>query len=235
MCSSDLFRHYFIFHKPLEYMTMQEYKEMKEEKKNKRHNKAVKEEKTTATNKITEPVKAIEPIVEPKQETTLKTEKKPIEASTEPLLEKKTKKQKLTKEEKALMKAKKKYGYLFKDDTKNEGEVTNQGKKEKETTPIQDENMPNANTIIEPVVEKEYQEIVKNSPNISVDENGAINPFAINSENEALDQNSSQEKQVDTVEETPKTDGISKSDELNKRFNSLSDEEKEVFLKLVGK
>ena len=33
----------------------------------------------------------------------------------------------------------------------------------------------------------------------------------------------------------PQKEATSKSEELNERFNTLSDEEKEVFLKLVGK
>ncbi len=163
------FRHYFIFHKPLEYMTTQEYKELKEQKKNKRHNKAVKEEKTTVEDVVTEPVKTTVPVSDEKQQTTSEQEKKPIEASTEPILTKKSKKQKLTKEEKALMKAKKKYGYLFKEE---------------------------ASIVVEPNVVQEQQH------------NKVVVP----------------QKEV-----------TSKSEELNERFNTLSDEEKEVFLKLVGK
>lgn len=203
------FRHYFLFHKPLEYMTTQEYKELKEQKKNRKHNKVIKEEKDTIENTVTEPLKATEPITDVTQQATLEQEKKPTEATTEPVTAKRPKKQKLTKEEKALMKAKKKYGYLFKEEDANV-------------------------VVVEP--EKEYQEMSKNIPEIPVDENGVINPFTIKPvEDKALEQNITQEQQQDNNVDIQQDNTSSESEELNDKFNSLTDEEKKVLLKLLGK
>lgn len=182
------FRHYFLFNKPLEYMTLAEFKELKEQKKNRKHNKVVNEEKASVQNTVAEPVKDIKPIANKQQDNTLEQEKKSIEAVTELDLTKKTKKQKLTKEEKALIKAKRKYGYLFKEET--------------------------SVTVVD--TEKEYEELSKNLPKVEPDAKGYIDPFVI--------------KPTEG-----KNEASSMSDELNKRFNSLSDEEKEVFLKLFGK
>lgn len=99
-------RHTFLFKKPITYMTIEEYKELKD-KKNKKGKKSKKE-------KISQKPKTQE----------IKTETVPVEKNitetTEKKGNKKREKRKLTKEEKDLYKAKKKYGYMFKDTVKSE-------------------------------------------------------------------------------------------------------------------
>lgn len=177
-------RHYFFFHKPIEYMTIQEYKELKEQKKNKKSNKKTKDNKKK-NNKI-EHLKDTEPSVNVEKEKT----------DTEPIVNQTSKKTNLTKEEKALKKAKKKYGYIFEKTEQEEKEIVN-------------------------------QDIQKISPNISKEEKTNIQT------NPIVTENTNNETTVEQMKSP--NEKTSKSDELNKRFNMLSDAEKEVFLKLVGK
>lgn len=104
-------RHTFLFKKPITYMTMEEYAKLKDKKKQK--GKKSKKEKIPQKPKAQE-IKKEE----------IKTETVPVEKNitetTEKKGNKKQEKRKLTKEEKDLYKAKKKYGYMFKDTTKSE-------------------------------------------------------------------------------------------------------------------
>lgn len=192
------FRHYWIFNKPVEYMTIAEYKAMKDKKGKNKKPKNIEEKqlKESATNK-----KTTEVVI--KKETQQKNESanvKPISKKPNNQLHKK----KLTKEEKTLIKAKKKYGYLFRED------------KLKEVTDI-NKNTVQSNLIIEKPIEIE----------ITMDE--------LTETTEPIDNQETQNTN-DKIENDIKEQEIpSEMYEINNKLNSLSDEEKKVLLKLLGK
>lgn len=152
------FRQYYNFSKPVKYMTTQEYQDLKEQKKNKKHKKEEKEV-NDSSNAIEELFKNEEVIEKEVSNTKLTNQGKSVN-------------KKITKKEKELIKAKKKYGYLFPETNKND-----------------------------------VQEINNEMKDIEV-----------------LDK-MEQKRDIDSKE----------NKEINDVFNSLSNEEKKVLLKLIGK
>lgn len=215
-------RHYFYFNKPLKYMTLCEYQELKESKKKKSPN--------SSSDNV---VKEKHPVEEPTKLNNKELNPSLVNNTKEKDIQK-TKK-KLTKQEKALIKAKKKYGYLFKEDNpisepNNDEQVKNivEVMQENNYKPISEDKVIIVD--VDKEFEKMKKELGKNtSPTIST----PIDVFKIENQHseEKLD------KPTEIKKETSENSDIntSENDELNNKINSLSDEEKRLLLKLLGK
>lgn len=196
------YRHYFVFNKPIEYKSTKEYQIEQEEKKDKKKKKAKKMQEIHS---------------EAQQESTSLTKKQLKEVQ---------------KQQKALAKARKKYGYKFKEespsmsfqmDTHGNTEVLSNSPVN--TAPVQKEkNAEQNNTVkisdeavsppLEDKSEKMETEILEKKKSIETEK---TEPIVTSSEdNENVNNNSNEQ-------------------ELDEKLKSLSDEEKKVLLKLLGK
>lgn len=215
-------RHYFYFNKPLKYMTLCEYQELKESKK--------KKSPTSSSDNVDEE----KHLVEEPDKLSNKELNPSLKNNTEEKDIQKTKK-KLTKQEKALIKAKKKYGYLFREDN-SISEPNNDEPKKNIVEVMQESNYKpvSEDEVIIVDVDKEFKKLENQmKENSSSTVSSPIDVFKIENQHseEKLD------KPTEIKEETSESSGIntSESDELENKLNSLSDEEKRLLLKLLGK
>lgn len=192
------YRHYFVFGKPIKYMTIKDYQKLQEEKKNKKKDKK--------KNKV---------IINPEKDDSELTPKQ-LKAKT--------------KQQKELQKAKKKYGYLFKEDNNNT--ELNNDKQEKELSEVKQQN--NCDEIIVVDVEKNHEELKNklNDDDFSTD-SGSTN--ILNIKNQHSEVKNNEHTEINNMGSDCSNNETSESNELDNKLNSLSDEEKRVLLKLLGK
>lgn len=138
-----------------------------------------------------------------------------------------------TKQQKELQKAKKKYGYLFKED--NPISEPNDDEPKKKIVEVMQGNKPiSEDEVIIVDVDKEFKELESQmKKNSSSTGSSPIDVFKIKNQHseEKLD------KSTEIEEENSESSSIntSESDELENKLNSLSDEEKRLLLKILGK
>ena len=192
------YRHYFVFGKPIKYMTIKDYQKLQEEKKNKKNNKT--------KNKI---------IINPEKDDSELTPKQ-LKAKT--------------KQQKELQKAKKKYGYLFKED--NNTPKLNDDKQEKDMAEAEQQN--NCDEIIVVDVEKEQDELKNNMKDDSSLTNSEVINI-LNIKNQHSEVKNDEHTEINNKGSDCSNNETSESIELDNKLNSLSDEEKRVLLKLLGK
>lgn len=196
------YRHYFVFGKPIKFMTIKEYQKLLEEKKNKNKKQSSK-------------------IV-------------PIENSDGELTPKQIKAKE--KQEKELKKAKKKYGYLFKDKSpvSEPNNDISQSDNLSETVVNSDKTTSENKTVTEDKSKKDYQKTEEVTASSTADEE------IKNTENTAIKNDISVSEDTSNTEIEDKEEKIIESsseeeDVLNDKLKSLSDDEKKVLLKLLGK
>lgn len=223
-------RHYWHFSKPLKYMSLKEYQELKDSKKNNKSKTSKPVIKNTPDTN-SKPISVTEKSTVKEQKNIMK-EQHPSNISNPP-----KDKKKLTKQEKALIKARKKYGYLFKEDNttiKSENDMQKNESIEK-TTSENNDVVYEDKVIIKVDAEKEVEEAVNKgaiSPPV-VDEKGKIEPLVIAKDTTVTEKQDELTIAKENISQATKE--TSDEEDLDNKLNSLSDEEKRLLLKLLGK
>lgn len=223
-------RHYWHFNKPLKYMSLKEYQELKDNKKNNK-SKTSKPVIENNSNTKSKPISVTEKSTVMEQKNITK-EQHPSNINNPPKDNKK-----LTKQEKALIKAKRKYGYLLKEDNttmKSENDMQKNESIEK-TTPENKDVVYEDKVIIKVDAEKELKEVVNNgaiSPPV-VDEKGKIEPLVIVEDTTVTEKQDEPTIVKENISQVTKE--TSDEEDLDSKLKSLSDEEKRLLLKLLGK